>query len=100
MPTISTSNFPTTLHTRMINAIADEYNYPETVRNPNFDPQVEEGPDNLKKIPNPQTKVEFAVRIADAHFVAITQANEANKAKNVAEKAERVKGKKDFEDFT
>ena len=66
---------------RVINAIAGNYNRPETVTNPNyfgptvenpdFNPELPEGPENLAQIPsnepetieNPETKAQFTNRI-------------------------------------
>ena len=48
---------------RVITALCDTYGRPAMVDNPDYDPSEEDGPDNPRQIPNPETPNEFANRI-------------------------------------
>lgn len=48
---------------RVLDAIAGNYNRPETVSNPSFDPALPESESNSRIIDNPETKAAFSNRI-------------------------------------
>ena len=48
---------------RVLDAIAVNYNRPETVSNPSFDPSLPESESNSRIIDNPETKAAFSNRI-------------------------------------
>ena len=57
---------------RVITALCDTYGRPAMVENPDFDPSEEEGPDNPREIPNPETPNEFANRIVRKFISEVT----------------------------
>ena len=59
---------------RVITALCDTYGRPAMVENPDFDPSEEEGPDNPREIPNPETPNEFANRMVRAFISEVTVA--------------------------
>ena len=51
--------FPDAVHERLITAFCALFNYEEFIRNPDDDPDVQ----GDEKIPNPETKAQFALRM-------------------------------------
>ena len=69
---------------RVLDAIAINYNRPETVSNPSFDPSLPESESNLSIIDNPETKAEFSNRIVREFLSEHVNAYEAKAAKQAA----------------
>ena len=59
---------------RVITALCDTYGRPAMVDNPDYDPSEEDGPDNPREIPNPETPNEFANRMVRAFISEVTGA--------------------------
>tara|TARA_B100000029_G_scaffold87408_1_gene77482 strand:+ start:379 stop:666 length:288 start_codon:yes stop_codon:yes gene_type:complete len=66
---------------RVINALCSTYGRSEMVENPDFDPSEEEGPDNPREIPNPETPNEFANRMVRKFIKEVTVAHAIKKEK-------------------
>ena len=66
---------------RVVAAMCDTYGYHVMVDNPDFDPSEEEGPDNPRQIPNPETPNEFANRMVRAFISEVTVAYAVKKEK-------------------
>ena len=71
---------------RVITALCDTYGRPAMVDNPDYDPSEEDGPDNPRQIPNPETPNEFANRIVRKFISEVTVAEAIRREKqNVPE---------------
>ena len=57
---------------RVITALCDTYGRPAMVDNPDYDPSEEDGPDNPRQIPNPETPNEFANRAVRRFISEVT----------------------------
>jgi len=76
---------------RVLTAIAKNYNRPEQVSNPDFDPGRPENPgNNPRDVDNPETTYQFANRIVREFLEANCQAYEIKEAKRAAE--DQVRG--------
>ena len=69
---------------RVLDAIAANYNRPETVSNPSFDSALPESESNSRTIDNPETKAVFANRIVRDFLSEHVNAYEAKAAKQAA----------------
>ena len=69
---------------RVLDAIAVNYNRPETVSNPSFDPSLPESESNSRIIDNPETKAAFSNRIVREFLSEHVNAYEAKAAKQAA----------------
>ena len=67
---------------RVITALCDTYGRPAMVENPDFDPSEEEGPDNPRQIPNPETPNEFANRKTRDFLMEVTVSHELKNERN------------------
>ena len=75
---------------RVINSIAKNYNRPEKVNNPSFNPGRPENPgNNPRQIDNPESPSQFANRIVRKFLQDNVEAFECKEAKRVA--AEQAK---------
>ena len=71
---------------RVITALCDTYGRPAMVDNTDYDPSEEDGPDNPRQIPNPETPNEFANRIVRKFISEVTVAEAIRREKqNVPE---------------
>ena len=66
---------------RVITALCETYGRPAMVDNPDYDPSEEDGPDNPRQIPNPETPNEFANRMVRAFISEVTVAYAVKKEK-------------------
>jgi len=66
---------------RVITALCETYGRPAMVDNPDYDPSEEDGPDNPRQIPNPETPNEFANRMVRAFISEVTVAYALKKEK-------------------
>ena len=66
---------------RVITALCETYGRPAMVENPDYDPSEEEGPDNPREIPNPETPNEFANRIVRKFISEVTVAEAIRREK-------------------
>ena len=66
---------------RVITALCDTYGRPAMVDNPDYDPSEEDGPDNPRQIPNPETPNEFANRIVRKFISEVTVAEAIRREK-------------------
>jgi len=66
---------------RVIDALCANYQYRTQVLNPDFDPELEEGEDNLTSIDNPENSYQFANRIVREYLINNTRAYETQLAK-------------------
>ena len=48
---------------RVVDALCSNYKYDAQIQNPDFDEDLELGPDNLETIENPESRAQFANRI-------------------------------------
>ena len=64
---------------RVITALCETYGRPAMVDNPDYDPSEEEGPDNPRLIPNPETPNEFSNRIVRKFISEVTVAHTIKK---------------------
>ena len=69
---------------RVLDAIAVNYNRPETLSNPSFNPALPDGDSNLRNIDNPETKAAFANRKVRDFLSENVDAYEAKVAKQAA----------------
>ena len=70
---------------RVMDAVASNYNWPETVNNPNFDPIQPVDPNtNPKMIANPENKFIFTNRMVRQFLADHVVAHEVNQAKAAA----------------
>mgnify|MGYP003121927792 CR=1 FL=1 len=69
---------------RVLDAIAVNYNRPETVSNPSFDPALPESESNSRTISNPENKSVFANRKVRDFLIEHVDAYEAKAAKQAA----------------
>ena len=67
---------------RVVAAMCDTYGYHVMVDNPDFDPSEEEGPDNPRQIPNPETPNEFANRKTRDFLIEVTVSHELKNERN------------------
>ena len=67
---------------RVVAAMCDTYGYHVMVDNPDFDPSEEEGPDNPRQIPNPETPNEFANRKPRDFLMEVTVSHELKNERN------------------
>ena len=67
---------------RVVAAMCDTYGYHVMVDNPDFDPSEEEGPDNPRQIPNPETPNEFANRKTRDCLMEVTVSHELINERN------------------
>ena len=67
---------------REVAAMCDTYGYHVMVDNPDFDPSEEEGPDNPRQIPNPETPNEFANRKTRDFLMEVTVSHELKNERN------------------
>ncbi len=67
---------------RVVAAMCDTYGYHVMVDNPDFDPSEEEGPDNPRQIPNPETPNEFANRKTRDFLMEVTVSHELKNERN------------------
>ena len=69
---------------RVLDAIAANYNRPETVSNPSFDSSLPESESNPRTIDNPESKAAFSNRIVREFLSEHVNAYEAKAAKQAA----------------
>ena len=67
---------------RVVAAMCDTYGYHVMVDNPDFDPSEEEGPDNPRQIPNPETPNELANRKTRDFLMEVTVSHELKNERN------------------
>ena len=73
---------------RVMDAVTSNYNWPEQVDNPNFDPTQPVDPNtNPKMIANPENKFVFTNRMVRGFLANHVVAHEVNQAKAAAEAA-------------
>lgn len=66
---------------RVVAAFCSTYGRPDMVENPDYDPNEEDGPDNPRQIPNPETPNEFANRIVRKFISEVTVAEAIRREK-------------------
>jgi superfamily II DNA helicase RecQ len=69
---------------RVLNSLAANYNRPEQIENPDFNPSLEEGETNLRVIDNPETLSQFGNRIVRQFLSENVKAHEVRLAKQQA----------------
>ena len=69
---------------RVFNAVCQNYNRPERVVNPDFDPNQEEGETNPATIDNPETRGDFVHRMVRNFLSEHVAAHEIKMAKEEA----------------
>lgn len=69
---------------RVFNAVCQNYNRPERVTNPDFDPYQEESEANPATIDNPETQGDFVHRMVRNFLSDHVAAHEIKKAKEAA----------------
>lgn len=69
---------------RVFNAVCNNYNRPDTVDNPDFDPNQEEGETNPATIDNPETQGDFVHRMVRNFLSEHVAAHEIRVAKEQA----------------
>lgn len=69
---------------RVLNSLAANYNRPEQIENPDFNPSLEEGASNLRVIDNPETLSQFGNRIVRQFLSENVKAYEVRLAKQQA----------------
>ena len=70
--------------TRVVDAVAANYNRPEQVTNPDFDEALPESETNVRMIDNPEAKSVFANRIVRNFLAENVKAHEVKLAKQAA----------------
>lgn len=61
---------------RVITAMCANYGYQANIPNPDYDPALPEGPDNLEVIPNPENSYQFTNRMGREYLMNNTIAYE------------------------
>ena len=69
---------------RVISGVANQYGYQVTVNNPDFNEREDEGEENPRSIPNPETIGEFVNRIVRDFLVNNVKAWESKQAAEMA----------------
>ena len=75
---------------RVLDAVAANYNRPEQVPNPDFNESLEESETNARVIDNPETKSVFANRIVRNFLSENVKAYEVKLAKQAAAEAAEI----------
>ena len=69
---------------RVVAAVCSNYRYTSQIENPDFDDDLESGPDNLETIDNPESQAQFANRMTREFLMNHTHSYELKIAKENA----------------
>jgi hypothetical protein len=69
---------------RVVAAVCSNYRYASQIENPDFDDDLESGPDNLEIIDNPESQAQFANRMTREFLMNHTYSYELKTAKESA----------------
>jgi hypothetical protein len=70
---------------RVVDAVCYNYSYDTQIQNPDFDDDLESGPDNLEIIDNPESQAQFANRMTREFLMNHTHSYELKIARESAE---------------
>tara|TARA_R110000824_G_scaffold48118_4_gene136051 strand:+ start:9005 stop:9301 length:297 start_codon:yes stop_codon:yes gene_type:complete len=70
---------------RVVGAICYNYSYDTQIQNPDFDDELEVGPDNVEMIDNPESQAQFANRMTREFLMNHTYSYELKIARESAE---------------
>ena len=69
---------------RVVDAVCYNYSYDTQIQNPDFDDDLESGPDNLEIIDNPESQAQFANRMTREFLMNHTHSYELKIARESA----------------
>ena len=70
---------------RVVDAVCYNYSYDSQIQNPDFDDELEVGPDNVEMIDNPESQAQFANRMTREFLMNHTYSYELKIARESAE---------------
>ena len=70
---------------RVVDAVCYNYSYDTQIQNPDFDDELEVGPDNVEMIDNPESQAQFANRMTREFLMNHTHSYELKIARESAE---------------